>query len=177
MVRLTKSELTRANLRRLVDHWEGLRRGAALPGRQDVRPEDLSFVLSQVMLIDVVRPDGRAPADCLFRFRLVGTRIEQAGHPGLQGHWAHELSPTPYRRLVLQAYREAVSEGQPNFYRVALDYGGHQLRYERVTLPLAGDGRQVDTLLVGTDWDPVNDEFFRVHPAIGGRPDADAAPF
>ena len=78
----------------------------------------------------------------------------------------HELKPVAYRRLVLQAYREAVREAAPNFYRVALDHGGQRLRYERVTLPLGDDGMTVDSLLVGTDWVSANDDFFRVYPAI-----------
>jgi hypothetical protein len=167
--RLEKSEISRDNLRRLVDHWEALRSPNGLPARQDVRPEDLRFILPQIMLVDVHYQPCGAPvaAEFTFRFRLVGTRIEETGHPGLQGHWAHELNPLPYRRLVLQAYCEAVREATPNFYRLALDHAGQQLSYERVTLPLAGDGRTIDTLLVGTDWDPVNDDFFRVYPAIG----------
>jgi hypothetical protein len=167
--RLAKAEISRENLRRLVNHWEGLRPAGALPSRQAVRPEDLGFMLSQIMLVDVHRsPCGPpVPADFSFRFRLVGTRIEATGHPSLQGRWAHELNPLPYRRLVLQAYCEAVRDAAPNFYRVALDHGGQQLRYERVTLPLAGDGRTVDTLLVGTDWEAANEEFFRVYPAVG----------
>jgi hypothetical protein len=167
--RLAKTEISRDNLRRLVDHWEGLRTPNGLPARQDVRPEDLGYILSQIMLVDVHYRPCAAPvaAEFTFRFRLVGTRIEETGHPGLQGRWAHELSPLPYRRLVLQAYCEAVREAAPNFYRLALDHADQRLRYERVTLPLASDGRTVDTLLVGTDWDPVNEDFFRVHPAIG----------
>lgn len=168
-MRLTRSEITRENLRRLVEYWEGLRPAGALPSRRDVRPEDLPYVLSQLMLVDVVRePPPHASSGCSFRFRLVGTRIEQAGHPGLQGRWVHELNPLPYRRLVQLAYEEAVQEGEPSFHRVALDHGGQQLRYERVILPLASDGKRVDTLLAGTDWDPVNEEFFRTYPAIGG---------
>jgi len=168
--RLGKAEISRENLRRLVDHWESLQTPGGLPSRQDVLPENLRFILPQVMLVDVHRrPVGPpVPAEYSFRFRLVGTRIEETGHPRLQGHWAHELSPLPYRRLVLQAYSEAVREAAPNFYRLALDHAKQKLRYERVTLPLADDGKTVDTLLVGTDWDAVNDEFFRTYPAIGG---------
>jgi hypothetical protein len=166
--RLERGEISRNNLRRLVDHWNGLRGARQMPARRDLRPEDLSFILAQVMLIDVHRASDPAPGvpQVSFRFRLVGTRIEEAGHPGLQGRWVHELMPLAYRRLVLQAYSEAVRESAPNFYRVALDHGGQQLRYERVTLPLGDGGGFVDSLLVGTDWEPANDEFFRVYPAI-----------
>lgn len=161
--RLERGDISRDNLRRLVDHWSSLRGARLMPARRDLRPEDLSFVLAQVMLIDVHRSPE---SEISFRFRLVGTRIEETGHPGLQGRWVHELMPVAYRRLVLQAYGEAVREAAPTFYRVALDHGGQQLRYERVTLPLSDDGGIVDSLLVGTDWEPANDEFFRVYPAI-----------
>lgn len=176
--RLERGDISRDKLCRLVDHWDSLRGIRLMPSRRDLRPEDLSFILAQVMLIDVHRPSDSAHlvpsnggmngsgAEVSFRFRLVGTRIEQTGHPGLQGRWVHELMPVAYRRLVLQAYREAVREAAPNFYRVALDHGGQQLRYERVTLPLGEDGGTVDSLLVGTDWEPANEEFFRVYPAV-----------
>lgn len=171
--RLERGAISRDNLRRLVDHWDGLRGARQMPARRDLLPEDLSFMLAQVMLIDVHRAPALTAAARMagdpaisFRFRLVGTRIEETGHPGLQGRWAHELMPLAYRRLVLNAYGEAVRESAPNFYRVALDHDGQQLRYERVTLPLAEDGGAVDSLLVGTDWEPTNDEFFRIYPAI-----------
>lgn len=176
--RLAQPEISRGNLRRLVDHWDGLRGARAIPARRDVMPEDVSFMLGHVMLIEVHRaaPPKRPLS---FRFRLVGTRIEETGHPGLQGRWAHELSPTVYRRLVLHGYTLAVSETAPNFYRIALDHAGQKLRYERVILPLGDDGSTVDTLLVGTEWEAENEAFFRAYPAIGpavGHEIADAAP-
>lgn len=164
--RLARGEISRGNLCRLVDHWDGLRGARAFPARRDVLPEDLSFMLGHVMLIEVHRDVPPKPA-LAFRFRLVGTRIEETGHPGLQGRWAHELSPVVYRRLVLHGYTLAVREAAPNFYRVALDHAGQKLRYERVVLPLGDDGRTVSTLLVGTEWEAENEAFFRAYPAIG----------
>ncbi len=164
--RLVRGEISRGKLCRLVDHWDALRGERALPGRRDVMPEDLSFMLGHVMLIEVHRDVPAKPA-LAFRFRLVGTRIEETGHPGLQGRWAHELSPDVYRRLVLHGYRLAVREAAPNFYRVTLDHAGQKLRYERVVLPLGDDGCTVSTLLVGTEWEAENEAFFRAYPAIG----------
>lgn len=170
VLRLPVAEISRTKLRRLVAHWDGLRPAQGLPRREDLRPEDLSFMLSQIILVDAVMGPGAnpMPADCSFLFRMVGSRIEATGHRGLQGRWAHELTPLPYRRLVLRAYSEAVREAAPNFYRINLEIGGRWLRYERVTLPLAGEDVAVGGLLVGTDWDAENDEFFRAHPALGG---------
>jgi hypothetical protein len=172
--RLAREEVSRRNLRRLVEHWDAVRGGRQMPARRDVHPEDLAFMLGQVMLIDVHEVE-RPKAALAFRFRLVGTLIEEAGHPGLQGRWVHELSPDVYRRLVHFGYALAVNERAPNFYRVALDHAGQKLRYERVVLPLSQDGGRIDTLLVGTEWDAENEAFFRAYPAVGAEALATAA--
>jgi hypothetical protein len=65
----------------------------------------------------------------------------------------------------LRAYREAVA-GEPSIRRIQYTNDGNELRYERVVLPLSNHGTQADMLLIGTDWEPVNREFFRLYPAL-----------
>ena len=57
----------------------------------------VAFALAQIMLVDIYWPSAVTEAsDPTFRFRLVGSRIEATGHPGLTGRWAHELQLTPF---------------------------------------------------------------------------------
>jgi hypothetical protein len=165
--RIEREELRSTMLRRLVAYWDELRGGRPMPGRCQLKPEDMSFVLAQIMLVDIHWPSAVTEAsDPTFRFRLVGSRIEATGHRGLTGRWAHELQPEFYRNTVLRAYREAAISGEPSIRRIQYTKDGNELRYERVALPLSSHGGQPDMLLVGTDWEPANREFFRLYPAL-----------
>jgi hypothetical protein len=165
--RIAADELRSDMLRRLVAYWVELRRNRPMPSRCDLRAEEMSYALGQMMLIDIYWPSAVTEAsDPTFRFRLVGSRIENTGHKGLTGRWVHELQPDFYRNAVLRAYREAATSGRPSIRRISYATNGHALRYERVALPLSTTGTTADALLVGTDWEPVNREFFRLYPAL-----------
>jgi hypothetical protein len=165
--RIEREELRSTMLRRLVAYWDELRGDRPMPGRCQLKPEDMSFVLAQIMLVDIHWPSAVTEAsDPTFRFRLVGSRIEATGHRGLTGRWAHELQPEFYRNTVLRAYREAAISGEPSIRRIQYTKDGNELRYERVALPLSSHSGQPDMLLVGTDWEPANREFFRLYPAL-----------
>jgi hypothetical protein len=154
-------------LRRLVAYWDRLRDGRPMPSRGQLRPEEMGFALGQMMLVDIHWPSAvTETSDPTFRFRLVGSRIEGTGHRGLTGRWAHELQPEFYRNAVLRAYREAAISGAPGIRRIQYSSDGNALSYERVALPLSNHGAGADMLLVGTDWDAANREFFRLYPAV-----------
>lgn len=165
--RIEREELRSVMLRRLVDYWDALRGERPMPLRGQLKPEEMGFALAQIMLVDIYWPSAVTEAsDPTFRFRLVGSRIEATGHRGLTGRWAHELQPEFYRSAVLRAYREAAISGTPSIRRIQYATEGNGLRYERVALPLSNHGTAADMLLVGTDWEPVNREFFRLYPAL-----------
>jgi hypothetical protein len=165
--RIEREDLRSSMLRRLVGYWDELRGDLSMPSRSQLKPEEMAFALAQIMLVDIYWPSAvTETSDPTFRFRLVGSRIEATGHRGLTGRWAHELQPEFYRNTVLRAYREAAISGEPSIRRIQYTKDGNELRYERVALPLSSHGGQPDMLLVGTDWEPVNREFFRLYPAL-----------
>jgi hypothetical protein len=165
--RIAAEELRSDLLRRLVAYWDGLRGDRPMPSRGQLRPEEMGYALGQMMLVDIHWPSAvTETADPTFRFRLVGSRIEGTGHKGLTGRWAHELQPEFYRNTVLRAYREAAISGAPGIRRIQYSSDGKALRYERVALPLSNHGTGADMLLVGTDWEAANRDFFRLYPAI-----------
>lgn len=164
---IVRDDLRSDMLRRLVDHWEWLRGGHVMPARRSLRPEEMGFALGRMMLVDIFWPSAvTETADPTFRFRLVGAQIEKAGHQGLTGRWAHELQPEFYRNAVLGAYREAATSGRPSIRQIHYAAEGAELRFERVALPLADHGASPDALLVGTEWEPVNQDFFRLYPPL-----------
>ncbi|MGE0117046.1 MAG: PAS domain-containing protein [Dongiaceae bacterium] len=165
--RIARADLHSDVLRRLVAYWDDLRAGRPMPSRHQLRAEEIGHALGQVMLVDIHWPSAvTETSDPTFRFRLVGSRIESTGHKGLTGRWAHELQPEFYRNAVLRAYREAALSGEPSIRRIRYGTNGNALRYERVALPLSSHGASPDALLVGTDWEAENREFFRLYPAI-----------
>lgn len=164
---ISRDDLRSDMLRRLVDHWEVLRGDRPLPSRRDLRPEEMGFALGRMMLVDIFWPSAvTETSDPTFRFRLVGTEIERTGHRGLTGRWAHELKPEFYRDAVLGAYREAATTGQPCIRRMFYSAEGADMRYERIALPLADQGTQPLALLVGTEWESANQDFFRLYPPL-----------
>lgn len=165
--RIAAAELRSGMLRRLVAYWESLRGGRPMPARNQLRPEEMGYALGRMMLVDIHWPSAvTETSDPTFRFRLVGSRIEGTGHTGLTGRWAHELQPEFYRNAVLRAYREAAISGTPSIRRIQYASDGNALRYERAVLPLSSHGGGADMLLVGTDWEAANREFFRLYPAL-----------
>lgn len=164
---ISREDLRSGMLRRLVEHWEMLRGDRSLPSRRELRPEEMDFAVGRMMLVDIFWPSAvTETADPTFRFRLVGAEIENAGHKGLTGRWAHELQPEFYRHAVLGAYREAATTGQPSIRRIRYAAEGAEMRYERVVLPLADQGTVPQALLVGTEWGAVNRDFFRLYPPL-----------
>jgi hypothetical protein len=150
--RITAEELRSGMLARLVTYWERLRGEGTMPLRHQLRPEEMSYALGHIMLVDIHWPSAvTETSDPTFRFRLVGARIDGGWHKGLTGRWAHDLQPEFYRNAVLRAYREAAVSGKPSMRRINYAADGCELQCERVVLPLAAGGCP-NALLVATDW-------------------------
>ncbi len=135
-------------LNRLFQLWRELRGGRKLPFRGEFAPEQLGFILGQVTIIDVVHE----PLN--FRFRLIGTRIEEAGRRGDQGKTLDQIEPASYRDLVGEAYREAVESAQPTCHQISYVYRQELVSFERIILPFTRTGSAVDLLLEALDWLP-----------------------
>jgi hypothetical protein len=132
-------------VRQIYDYWQSLRhRHEGLPGRQYFDPLDIPRLMSLVWMVDVVR-DACA---IRFRYRLLGTRQVQAMTRDFTGWWVDEAHPNfrehPYYQHFLKVARGEVSwrKGRPGFH-VHADY----FEMERVMLPMARDGSNVDMML------------------------------
>lgn len=138
------SRLSSLPLHRLYDYWDARRRDGRLPGRRDIDPLDLVFVLGNLVLVDVLREPLR------FRYRLNGTHLEEAFRlRGLTGTFVHEHPDVEFRQRAIAAYSDIALTGQPHSARRdwVLD---HKIRaYDSLMLPLAADGASVDMVLVG----------------------------
>lgn len=125
----------------LFAYWASRRAPGRLPGRADIRPQDLKRHLPSVTLIDVRETGPR------YRVRLAGT--------GLYGVFGREITGLSLE----QAYGPAadywrteldrvVAEGRPAVGAQDMDWRQEgRLSVTWLRLPLASDGRRVDMIL------------------------------
>ena len=138
------SQMIEPRLRALYDYWSAKRRGRRMPARPDIDPVDVPRLLSNLMLVSVT---GEPPR---FRFRLVGTEIVLRYGAELTGRELDEIDLGTELGSVRSQYEETVRESAPTYCRHAIETkDGKYLRYERLLLPLSGDGAHVDMLLGG----------------------------
>lgn len=112
-----------------------------LPRRQQIDPLRIPKLLENMWLMDVV---GRPP---LFRLRLVGGAIKRMGMLAAPGDFIEQyMAPDapPLREMA-----HVIAENQLSWFRGPA-YMPHETELfllERIFLPLAEDGRNVDVLM------------------------------
>ncbi len=131
-------------VRGLYEYWLSIRPASGLPGRQHVDPAAMPHLLPHVFLVDVCRGPLR------FRYRLVGTEYAHLMGRDLTGRYLDEVHPG-FRGLILRQYVEAAEQRRPGYRKGPVMYArGGDRRYlgvERVILPLARNGSEVEMLL------------------------------
>lgn len=131
-------------LRALHDYWRGKLRGRRMPARPDIDPVEIPRLLSNLMLVSV---SGEPPR---FDFRLVGTEIVARYGAELTGRDLDAIDLGTELGSVRSQYEETARESTPTYCRHEFETkSGKFLRYERLLLPLSGDGAHVDMLLGG----------------------------
>ncbi len=146
--RLSCDELESERLRRFHLIWLELKGARELPLRVEVSPERLGFLLGHVTIVDVLRE----PIN--FRYRLIGTKIEEAGRHGDQGKTVDQIEPVAYRKMATAAYREVVKGQEPLCQRINYQHHQNEVTLERVILPFTVAGSDVEVLLEASDWQP-----------------------
>lgn len=139
-----RDSLTHDLHRELYDYWRKAAPAGDLPGRQHIHPEDIPRLLSCLYMRDVVRgPDG-----IRFRTRLMGTKLVQVLGRDTTGLFMEEAFDPDYVARQREIYRRVVETRSPDLreMQAPIDDKEH-VRYARLLLPLAADGRTVDILL------------------------------
>jgi len=133
-------------LRALYDYWERCRPGARLPGRQHLDPLDIPQLLPNLLLIDVLSPDD-------FRYRLVGTALAARVGRDTTGLSIIEAYPDDDWEEIHPDYLYVLGQRRPCLRWTAVtDNKGKSQAYQRLLLPLAGDGERVDMILAAAYW-------------------------
>ncbi len=142
-------------IRALLDYWQSIHpESGGLPGRQHFDPVEIPELLANLWLIDVVRDPIR------FRFRLIGTLVVDYAGEDNTGKWLYERWPN----FDDTGYVSVVESRQPSWARGPSRFRPEKEYYEieRVRLPLAADGENVDMIVALTVFfDRNGDEIFR----------------
>lgn len=135
----------------LYRYWLSIRPSPGLlPGRRNFHPTDIPRLLQWIWLVDVQRKPLR------FKYRLVGTAHVDVAGSNPTGQWYDDAHPrfrgsSAYPQFVAVAERAQVA-----FYRgppvYVIDYEHKTI--ERLILPMAQNGSDVDMLLAITALDP-----------------------
>jgi hypothetical protein len=133
-------------IRALYDHWLSIHPGGgALPGRRDFDPMAVPLLLPHILLLDV---EGKPPR---FRYRVIGTRMVDALGRDLTGQWLDEAHESEGYRPEFPGYERVVNEREPQWRRGPPHFASYIDKctgMERVFLPLASNGRDVDMILI-----------------------------
>ena len=128
-------------IRRLAAYWLGKLRPGRLPGRPDIKPEELRQDLPYVYLVDV----GCEPLS--FRFRLVGTRVCEWTGRDFTGVAVTEVDYGPQWRRIFDDYKAIVDGRSAAGAELYGPWVAKEYRYyERFLAPLARDGATVDMI-------------------------------
>lgn len=139
-----------AQIRAIVDYWAAIHPTEGLPGRQHFEPRDIPALLPYLRLIDVLGPPLR------FRIRLMGTQLVDALRADHTGKFYDEVFENFERSSLHHELRAVVERHEPNWRRGdhRLNAGRDYILMERVILPLARDGENVDMLLMLMHFEP-----------------------
>ena len=128
----------------LYDYWSSLSRDGRLPGRRDIDPTAIPSLLSALILYDVV-PGAAGPR---FRVRLAGpTMVNMLGYEP-RGRFLDEMVVPDKGSDVNAAFARVAGERIAHYWENRLWTAGRDfMTLQRLALPLADDGRRVDTIL------------------------------
>lgn len=145
---MSEMEISSPKVRAIETYWDGLKKGRAMPSRADIDPGDIPDLLSNIILIDVLRdPDN-------LRYRLVGTEIE--AHSALDPITGKLITDLPDRAPPSKVWDNlwnVARSGAPS--RTSVPYLGPKRDFistQQIVLPLSEDGRQVNMLMVLVDY-------------------------
>lgn len=140
--------VTSPELHRLYDYWLERHHGDRLPGRSDVDPLELRFILGNLILVDVLREPLR------FRYRLLGSNLTRFSGMELTGKMLDEHPDPTFRRIAIGHYTDVTTTARPFGTRHDMVMDGRRRRYDLLMLPLAADGVTVDVIMVGMWYGP-----------------------
>ena len=125
-----------------VEYWRSISPEGGLPGRQHFDPTDIPHLLRGVWLIDV----QQEPLE--FAFRLVGTSVVSYFGSDPTGRRLHDVFTNFEETVAYRDLQDVATTGKPSWRRGVplLSHPERTSRLERIYLPFARNGRDVDLI-------------------------------
>jgi len=134
------------DFRRLFDYWRSKCTAGNLPARREIDPIEFLPLLPRIFLVDVTRSE--TPPRLRFRYRLAGTEHQAINSREITGLEIEEAFAPEHVETIRAAYSAVADRGVPHVARSFAAIEGRQhVKYDRLLLPLASDGRTVDMML------------------------------
>jgi hypothetical protein len=133
---------------RLLEYWNRIRRGRAMPARRDLDPAEVLTLLPNLVLIDV------AEGSTDFRFRLMGTAVAAQCSRDHTSKLFSELEGYGPRGYGWSNHLKVVTRQRPRIGH--LPYTGPNasiVAHHNLSLPLSSDGRRVDMILCVSEFE------------------------
>jgi hypothetical protein len=139
-------ELDKPTLRKLQAYWEDKRADRPYPGREDIDPLDLRFIIGSLLLIDI------EPEPLRFRYRLFGTEIAQRQGFDMTGKYLDQHPWPELAAMARQTYIGVIESGKPALIQRHGLIDDQYVDHLSLILPL-GHSR-VEMLLAGVVFTP-----------------------
>src|SRR5262249_25739797 len=136
--------VTDPRLKRFLAYLEAKRGDRPFAARRDLDPAELTYILSQMLLIDVLHDPLR------FRYRLVGTGLVAWRGYDLTGKLVEEHPLPRHREEALARYRETVERRVATGGAYDIELDGRRRRYQTVRVPLSDDGKTINMLAIAS---------------------------
>lgn len=94
----------KAQLLRLHDYWNAKRGLRSFPAREDIDPAEISDLLPNIFLIDVLR---EAPH---FRYRLSGTGVDEIHGQSLTGKSPRDINTAEVAAVMERQYHNSLAD-------------------------------------------------------------------
>ncbi len=133
------------DFRQFYDYWRGRAPDGLLPGRQHIDPLiDIPALVPRLALYDVVEfPEGPR-----FRVRVAGEVLIEVMGLAPAGRFVDEFIVPERRATLNDAFTRVARERIVHYWEKPMWTAGRQyIRMQRMALPLARDGRNVDMII------------------------------
>jgi hypothetical protein len=136
--------ITDPRLKRFLAYLEAKRGDRPFAARRDIDPAELTYILPQMLLIDVLHEPLR------FRYRLVGTGLVTWRGYDLTGKPVDDHPLPKLREQALLRYRETVERRVATGGTYDIELDGRRRRYQTVRVPLSEDGKTINMLAIAS---------------------------
>jgi len=141
-------DISNPKLWRLYEYWSQRRGDRKWPARADLDPVDMSFVLGNVILVEVL-----PGAPSRYRIRLHGSTLAHRVGYDLTGKMLDDMPVPEFRDLSRRSFDKVVGTGEPLHVINNRMVDDRMQQYESILMPLSSDGDRVDMLLIGLVYD------------------------